>query len=51
MCEKKKQCICNQCEFRDTETDNCKTKDVKECSKQEITECKDFLVKDKLVHF
>ena len=50
MCENKK-CICKQCEFRDTETDSCKTKDVQECSKQEITKCEEFLVKDKLVHF
>ena len=50
MCDKKK-CICNQCEFHDTKTDSCTTKDVKECNKQEVTECRDFLVKDKLVHF
>ena len=50
MCEKKK-CICNQCEFHDTKTDCCKTKGVEDCSKQKITECEEFLVKDKLVHF
>lgn len=42
---------CNQCEFCNKETDSCTVKDVKECSKQNITECKEFLVKDKLVHF
>ena len=45
------KCICNQCEFHDKTTDSCTAKDVKECSKQEVTECKDFLVKEKLVHF
>lgn len=50
MCEKKK-CICKQCEFHNIETDDCKTKDVQKCSKQEITECEEFLVKDKLVNF
>lgn len=50
MSEKKK-CICNQCEFHDTDMDYCRAKNVEECSKQELTECEEFLVKDKLVHF
>lgn len=49
--ENNKQCICIQCEFRNSETNNCTEKDVTECSKQDITECENFLVKDKLVHF
>lgn len=51
MSNVKNKCMCKQCEFRDTKTDNCKINDVKECSKQNISECKEFLVKDKLVHF
>jgi hypothetical protein len=49
--ESNKNCICIQCEFLNSETDNCTEKDVKKCSEQNITECENFLVKDKLVHF
>ena len=49
--ENKRNCICTQCEFCDTKTDSCTENDIKECSKQNITECENFLVKDKLVHF
>ena len=49
--ENKMICICKQCEFHNMKTDNCKIKDVKECNKQNITECETFLVKDKLVNF
>ena len=53
MCEntKKSACLCVQCEFHDREADICKVTEVTECTKQDINECKDFLVKDKLVHF
>ena len=49
--ENNTKCICTQCEFLNSETDNCTEKDVKKCSEQDITECENFLVKDKLVHF
>lgn len=48
--ENNTKCICSQCEFRNIH-DDCTAKDVKECNKQNITECENFLVKDKLVHF
>ena len=42
---------CRQCEFYDKETKSCEIKNIKEYSKQEIKNCEDFLVKEKLVMF
>jgi hypothetical protein len=48
---KKKQIKCKKCEFYDNATDTCKAKDIQECTEQNIVECEDFLIKDKLVNF
>lgn len=47
----RKDILCKKCQFNNKATDNCMVKDVKKCSKQDITECDCFLIRDKLVMF
>jgi hypothetical protein len=47
----KNNCKCSQCQFFNKENDSCEMKNIKDFSKNEITECDDFLVKDKLIMF
>lgn len=52
MCKNKKKSFkCKECEFYDREKKICEIKDIKSLSKQEIKECKDFLVRDELVYY
>lgn len=42
---------CKQCEFYNPDADNCKANGTTECSTKDMSQCTDFLVKAKLVHF
>lgn len=42
---------CRQCEFYNPNTDNCRANGTTECSTKDMSQCTDFLVKDKLVYF
>ena len=51
MCENRSECKCIKCEFYQVESDNCTIKNVTEYTKEDIENCNDFLIKDKLVMF
>lgn len=51
MSKKKSSFKCKLCEFYDKDNDCCEVKDVEECSKKKMKDCKDFLVADRLVNF
>lgn len=49
--EMNKDFKCNSCHFYDKLSDRCKIKtEISECSKN-VQECKDYLIKEKLVMF
>ena len=47
----KDEFVCKKCEFYNKESDSCILKDVKNCSKEGIKECTDYLVNNKLIYF
>ena len=53
MCENEKKCTCKcmKCQFYEEKTDFCTIKNVTEYTKNDVENCKDFLIKEKLVMF
>ena len=52
MCENEKKCTCKcmKCQFYEEKTDFCTIKNVTEYTKNDVENCKDFLIKEKLIH-
>lgn len=49
--KKKPVCKCKMCQNYNDDTDDCQIRLIKNCNKKGITNCTDFLIKDKLVMF
>ena len=43
--------LCKKCEFYDKKKDYCEARDIDNCSKQSISNCKDYLIKENLIFF
>ena len=51
MSDDETKCICKQCTFYSEEIKKCKLNNAIDFSKQNSTDCEDYLVKDKLIYF
>lgn len=55
MCEKENEkrsiCKCIKCQFYEAKNDVCTIKNVTEYTKDDIENCKDYLIKENLVMF
>lgn len=49
--DKNKKDKCRECEFYDKQNKKCEIKDITDYTKQELKECRDFMIKEDLIYY